>query len=104
MIALGGELDLAVVEELERRLFALVDGGRHDLLIDLSEVSLIDAGTLGVLVRLLQRCRAEGGEVRLGNVQPLVRRVLEVTELGRLFPVEGSARSARSPRSGRGRR
>ena len=61
------------------------------VLVDMGAAELIDSTGLGVLVGGLQRARADGGDLVLVNVQPMVMRVFTVTGLNKVFaaPVAG---------------
>jgi len=59
------------------------------LLLDLAQVHGIDAGGLGVLLKLRQWAHTNGIELRLMNVTGIVRQVLEVTHLDRVFEIGG---------------
>ncbi len=78
-IALVGELDLASVPVLERRLEAVERDRPGRIVIDLTGLSFIDSSGLRVL--LLAAGRAREGEHELLLTQPTdaVRRVLEMT-------------------------
>ena len=84
LISLSGELDIYTVpgfrQDVER-----FDPSETQLVIDLSEVTLLDSSGLGALVSLLNRAR--GGQGRLGLVCPHnhLRRVFEITGLRRAF-------------------
>jgi len=62
------------------------------LVLDLGEVSVIDARGLGVLLELRQWTRPKNIEFKLINVKRLVRQVFEITRLDTVFDI--------SPRSG----
>ena len=66
-------------------LLGLADTPRARIVIDLSAVPLCDSAALNMLVQVHQRAAA-GGSLRLTNPQPMVRRVLHVTNLNRLIP------------------
>lgn len=69
-----GELDALSAPELRPLFDELIDGGRGDITVDLSELRLVDSSGVGALVSLYKRVRAHGGEVRFTGVtaQPLV--------------------------------
>ncbi|MGD9695395.1 MAG: STAS domain-containing protein [Thermoleophilia bacterium] len=84
LVTLGGELDIYTVgsfrEDLEQ-----VDPVSTPVVIDLTDVTLLDSSGLGALVSLLNRARA--GQGRLGLICPhrRLRRVFEITGLRRAF-------------------
>src|SRR5207253_9761746 len=64
------------------------------VVIDMSRVSGIDAGGLGVLLELRRQTLSRHIEFRLVNVTKLVQQVLEITRLDSVFEVS-SRESAR---------
>ena len=69
----------------QRDLLALVDQGATKIIVDLSDVPFVTSSCLGALMVTYKRVRAQGGYVRLANPQPLVRHILEITKLTKLF-------------------
>jgi anti-sigma B factor antagonist len=84
LVTLGGELDIYTVPTFRQDLDRY-DPAEVQLVIDLSDVTLLDSSGLGALVSLLNRAR--GGSGRLGLVCPHrhLRRVFEITGLRRAF-------------------
>lgn len=84
LVTLGGELDIYTVAGFRQDLED-VDPAAQPLVIDLSEVTLLDSSGLGALVSLLNRARSGAG--RLGLICPhrRLRRVFEITGLRRAF-------------------
>ncbi len=81
---LSGELDIYTVAGFKQALDD-VDPASDVLVIDLSDVSLLDSSGLGALVSMLNQARA--GDNPLGVVCPhrRLRRVFEITGLRRAF-------------------
>jgi anti-sigma B factor antagonist len=84
LVTLSGELDIYTVPSFRQDLDRY-DPGETQLVIDLSDVTLLDSSGLGALVSLLNRARS--GQGRLGLVCPHrhLRRVFEITGLRRAF-------------------
>jgi anti-sigma B factor antagonist len=84
LVTLGGELDIYTVarfrQDLER-----FDPADAPLVIDLTEVTLLDSSGLGALVSLLNRARAGQGRLALICPHRRLRRVFEITGLRRAF-------------------
>ena len=57
MIELGGEIDLYTAPEFKERMVELIEGGKKQIVVDLSEATFIDSTTLGVLVGGVKRLR-----------------------------------------------
>ena len=76
-----GPLDLSSCDPLARTLADLVARGEVRLVVDLTEVPLLDSAGLGTLVQGMKQARAAGGDLRLCGVQPEIRSVLVLTGL-----------------------
>jgi anti-sigma B factor antagonist len=82
-----GELDVNTAPELREHLSRLINGGAHQIAVDLAEVSFVDSTALSVLVSALKRIRQADGDLTLASPNPSVRRVFEITGLTRLFTI-----------------
>ncbi|MGW5234110.1 STAS domain-containing protein [Streptomyces nodosus] len=100
VLRVAGELDLLTSPVLRRRVHDVVADGRHDLVLDLSEVVFCDSSGVGVLIatrRLMRSCR---GRLRLilpgrnGTQGAHVERVLAALGVRRLFDVRPDVTSA----------
>ncbi len=85
-----GELDALSAPELRPVLDRLLEDGRRDITVDLSDLRLIDSSGVGALVGLYKRVRAAGGAVRFVGVtaQPLV--VFKMLKLDVVFGLAGA--------------
>jgi anti-sigma B factor antagonist len=74
VLYIRGELDALSAGELRPLLDRVVEEGRRDVTVDLSQLRLVDSSGVGALVSLYKRVRACGGQVQFVNVtaQPLV--------------------------------
>jgi anti-sigma B factor antagonist len=100
VVAVDGEIDLAVAPALRQRLDRLIAEGVDTVVVDLSEATFIDSVGLGVLVNALDRCRQEGGELYLVVTEPRIMKVLEITGLVKVFPLFASLDELNGPREG----
>ena len=87
VVVLGGEIDIAAADTLRTELAQLTDGPRV-VAVDLRSVSFIDSSGIEALCAARRDARAVGGSVVLRSPSPTVARLLEVTGLHDLFPVE----------------
>lgn len=88
IMPVSGRIDMTTVGELRERLHAAVDGGVGVVALDISEVELIDATGLAMLVATHQRALRAGRRLVLRGTPPRVARVLAVTGLERILPTE----------------
>jgi anti-sigma B factor antagonist len=86
-----GEIDIAAVTRLRPTWLALADAGRPVVVVDLSEVTFMDVVGVGLLAALVNRQHAHGGQVHLRQVPPQVNRLLELTGLTAVLPLEPKA-------------
>ena len=97
VVRLAGELDLNTAALAEQAIADELRPGARNLIVDLRGLEFCDAAGLRVFVRARSRAHAAGGRLRLVHPTRMVRRVLEVAELGWLLA--DPARSERSSRS-----
>ena len=57
VIELGGEVDLYTAPEFKERMVELIESGKKQIVVDLSQATFIDSTTLGVLVGGVKRLR-----------------------------------------------
>lgn len=82
LLAVTGEIDLATVDRLRDTAFtALAERRPAVLVLDLAEVSFLDLSGVSALLAIRARASATGTRVVLCHPQPIVRRVLELTDL-----------------------
>jgi anti-anti-sigma factor len=87
-------------EPLLEALLFLAESDDPRIVVDLSDVSLCDSSALNVLLQAHRRASSHGGWLRLAGAQPLVRRVLHMTNLNRLLPIYDTVEQALKPTDG----
>jgi anti-sigma B factor antagonist len=93
----SGEVDIQTSPLLAEKLRSVLDQGFSSVVVDLGAVTFLDSTGLSVLVTGLKHCRAAGGEFRLLDPQPNVRRVLEITGLTDIFGLGGDVKTVDHP-------
>jgi anti-sigma B factor antagonist len=90
VVRLAGDLDASARPSLERALAPFLDGAPlKRLLLDLSAITAVDSGGLGLLVRAQAALRKRGIDLVLWRCSATVRRALTATcliELLELLP------------------
>ncbi len=86
-------LDASNADELRQRVNA-VEREHSRLVIDMSQVELVDSSIIGALVGLLRRARTAGGDVKLAALHPDVEMIFELTRLQRVFRILPSVEEA----------
>jgi anti-anti-sigma factor len=90
-VRVGSRLDVTSVSEVRRELHAALDASPCDLHVDLSDVTVLDAAGLGMLVAAHRKATLAGQRLVLTGVPPSVGRVLAVTRLYRVFRLDRQA-------------
>jgi anti-sigma B factor antagonist len=86
VLRVAGEVDLATVGLLREHLYQRVRGAHRGVVLDCTEVSLLAACGIGLLVEIADHVRARGMALRLVARNRVVLRALEVTQVGTLLP------------------
>ncbi len=93
VLELKGRLDAYEVPAVADRLqVTAADSGQ--VVINMSGVGFVDSTALAALVQGMKRCRQQGGDLALSNLQQPVRIIFELTRLDRafsIFPSEADA-------------
>ncbi|MFL6052053.1 MAG: STAS domain-containing protein [Actinoallomurus sp.] len=79
-VGLAGEIDATNVDRLRTALFAHIDDGRTQVVVDVSGLTFIDCAGLGAIRAAAAHAEVAGGSLRLdGRLHPPVRRILQLT-------------------------
>ena len=85
VVAVAGEVDVATAPRLRKETIALVSAGHYRVVLDLEAVDFLDSTGLGVLIGVLRRVGAVGGELRVVCSTPRIVDLFTVTGLDRVF-------------------
>jgi len=82
VVYLAGELDMLTLEELRRKLFVLVGSvDARRVVLDLSELEFISAGSVGVILSARDAAAARGRVLCVDGLHGISARVFEVLGL-----------------------
>jgi len=87
ILAVHGDLDIAVSAALRHSLDRLLDVGHKRAGVDLSGVVFMDSSALSVLVHAHERARKQGQRLELLYPSAACAKVLNITGLDRVFDV-----------------
>jgi len=94
LVVLRGEIGTETVNQLKDKMEAIVNEGKNRLVMDFSDVSYLNSMGLGVIGGTLKRVKKENGDLKLLNLSPAVRELLELTRLTKVFEIFDSEESA----------
>jgi anti-sigma B factor antagonist len=77
ILYLEGPLRVPLGGELDHRVLALLEGGERTIVLDLAQVSTIDAAGVGKLVRAYNMTNAMHGALRITHATAWVREILQ---------------------------
>ena len=80
-----GRLNMVRAPKLREVVAEVVAAGHHHLVLDMAGIEFVDSSGLGALVGCLKAARQAGGDLRIANVGPQVRMVLQLTGMDRVL-------------------
>lgn len=83
LVALSGELDLAARVSVESLVRDLLDSGAREILVDLADVTFMDCGGLGILVRATELAERRAAHIYLVRAQGQPRELLDYSAAAR---------------------
>jgi anti-sigma B factor antagonist len=87
VVHVGGEIDVYTAPVLREHLDEHIMQGRHQLVVDLGDVSFMDSTGLGVLVGRLKLVRVKNGTLRLVCSSERILKVFSITGLDKVFQI-----------------
>jgi anti-sigma B factor antagonist len=87
VVHVGGEIDVYTAPVLREHLDEHISQGRHELVVDLGDVSFMDSTGLGVLVGRLKLVRVKNGTLRLVCSSDRILKVFSITGLDKVFQI-----------------
>jgi anti-sigma B factor antagonist len=95
ILTVNGDLVIGEPETtFKKTVTQLLEEGRVNLLVDMSSVGFLDSSGLGALVRALTQSQKEGGQTKLLNAGPQVRKLLQMTKLDSVFEIHSDLEAA----------
>ena len=93
-VHVAGRLNMVGVPALRETVDGIVAGGATRVVLDLGGSEFMDSSGLGALIGCLKTARQAGGDLRLANVRPQPRMVLELTSMDRVLTPHGTVEEA----------
>jgi len=94
LVQLTGEIDLIRSPALRVELMDLLSSNPQRLVVDLSDVPLMDSSGVATLIEVLQAQRHSGRKLVLYGLQDKVRSVFEITRLNEVFKIVDDRQAA----------
>src|ERR1700738_2515505 len=94
IVDVEGEIDVYTAPRLRELLIELVNGGHHQLIVNMEKVEFLDSTGLGVLVGGLKRVRAHDGSLDLVCTQERILKIFRITGLTKVFGIHDTVDEA----------
>lgn len=94
VFALHGRIFDMEAQQIEKELVSRIEQGAKLIVLDLADVAFVTSMCLGALMMGHKRAKQLGAVMRVARPQPLVRQILEVTKLVKLFGIYDSVDAA----------
>jgi anti-sigma B factor antagonist len=85
ILRVAGSLDALSTPELMPVIDGIVADGCASVVVDLSELDLIDSSGVAAIVALYKRVRARGGEVRVSGARDQPLSIFRLLRMDRVF-------------------
>lgn len=90
-VFITGEIDIYNSVKFKESLSHLIENKPIDIHIYCEKLEYIDSTGLGALVSILKKVRQYNGNIILSNLKPNVSKVFKITDLNKVFIIEGDA-------------
>ncbi|HML22419.1 MAG TPA: STAS domain-containing protein [Aggregatilinea sp.] len=90
VFVLDGRVDSEGAVDLDMALRGAVTEGKHKMILDMSQVRYINSAGLRTLADILTENRAAGGDLRLVDLNPKVRRIFQIIGFDRFFDIDNT--------------
>lgn len=91
VVRVNGEIDLKESDELRNQIDQRLEEERPSILVvDLKETTFIDSSGIGLLLGRYKRINGWGGKMYIVGVRPPVERLLKISGITRLIPIDVS--------------
>lgn len=87
VVKISGRVDSATAPDLEQALQDLINTDRNQMVLDLQDTEYMSSAGLRVLVSTLKSAKKSGGDLKLAQLSPRVKEVLDLAGLTPVFNV-----------------
>lgn len=88
-------LDEANIQQIGDEISRIVESQTEPkLLISFDNVDHLSSAALGTLITINHKVKAQGGQLRLSNIDPQIFEVFKITKLDQLFQIHDTAAAA----------
>jgi anti-sigma B factor antagonist len=94
IFTIEGRVDSEGAVDLDLALQTATSEGKHKMILDMSEVRYINSAGLRTLADILTQNKANGGDLKLVNLNPKVQRVMQIIGFDKFFAIHQTVAEA----------
>ena len=94
VLAFEGRLDTQTSPDAQQRLTRLIEEGETKILVNLEKLDYISSAGLRVLLVVAKQLRTTDGELRICNLNEVVKEVFDISGFDRILPISASESEA----------
>ncbi|MFW5782746.1 MAG: STAS domain-containing protein [Candidatus Muiribacteriaceae bacterium] len=91
---LSGEVTESVDNNFKRIVHEKISGERTFIIFNMRDIRYINSSGLGLIAGLLKDSRKNKGDIKLCEVQPVIRNILQISKLDKVFDIFDSYEEA----------
>ncbi|MCK9224370.1 MAG: STAS domain-containing protein [Candidatus Muirbacterium halophilum] len=91
---LKGEITEIANDNFKREFNNFIEQGKKHFILNMRDVIYINSSGLGLLAGFLKNARKIDGEIKLAEVNKIIRNILEISKLTRVFELHDTLDSA----------
>lgn len=84
-----GDIDIYNSSTLKKEVMDAYEEKKKDIVIDGKKLDYMDSTGLGALMYILNKLKDSENKVYLDNIKPNIKKILNITELDKLFIIRG---------------
>jgi anti-sigma B factor antagonist len=85
VISLEGYVDAHTAPEFEKAVQAVINEGRHRIIVDCEKLTYISSAGLGVFMGFIEEVREEGGDIKICGLSSKAKQPFEILGFEELF-------------------
>jgi anti-sigma B factor antagonist len=94
VVVVAGVLDAASSPSMKAEVVRIAEAGRNRIVVDLSQLAIVDSTGVGVLISLYKRSRAQNGSVVFAGLKGQPREVFKLLRLGKTLELADTVEEA----------
>jgi len=87
VITPDGDLLIAGVRDVQAAISSVISSGKRELIIDFRKVEYLSSLGIGAILQGLRQARESGGEIKLVNVSPPLRRIFALAGIENVLDI-----------------